>query len=188
MGKNYRNNDIVPTMNLEDTIKLNGYTYRLTQCEPCDNKCNNCIFGCDGHCCLLDNNNTLRNRADDLTSNCAHFAWGVYKLVKHGRGNSSTGGERPSNDAPSKQKILSGDTIRNINIQITLNEAREMYFSYNSTLKDLACRAFTPAEIEDVRKCTANIDLKTAKRLYHNCENAVRDFILSAFSKEELED
>lgn len=99
---------------------------------------------------------------------------------------SSTGVVNSKTDAAPKEPNT--NIKRHIDVVLTLDEARSWYYSMNPILKDLAVRAFTPAELEDVRKCTMNIDIKTAKRLYHNAENAVRDFVLSAFTKEELED
>lgn len=99
---------------------------------------------------------------------------------------SSTGVVNPKTDAAPKEPNI--NIKRHIDVVLTLDEARSWYYSMNPILKDLAVRAFTPAELEDVRKCTMNIDIKTAKRLYRNAENAVRDFVLSAFTKEELED
>lgn len=77
---------------------------------------------------------------------------------------------------------------RHIDVVLTLDEARNWYDSHNPILKDLAVRAFTPAELEDVRKCTMDVDIKTAKRLYRNAENVVRQFVLSAFTEDELKD
>lgn len=88
-----------------------------------------------------------------------------------------------TNDTPKEP-----DTYRkrHIDIILTLDEARNWYYSMNPVLKDLAVRAFTPAELEDVRICSCPIDIKTAKRLYRNAEKAVRQFVLSAFTEEEL--
>ena len=88
-----------------------------------------------------------------------------------------------TDDTPKEPNI---NIKRHIDVVLTLDEARSWYDSMNPILKDLAVRAFTPAELEDVRKCTMNVDIKTAKRLYRNAEKAVRDFVLSAFKEEEL--
>ena len=80
------------------------------------------------------------------------------------------------------------NTKRHIDVVLTLDEARNWYNSMNPILKDLAIRAFTPAELEDVRICSCPIDIKTAKRLYRNAEKAVRNFVLSAFTEDELKD
>lgn len=98
----------------------------------------------------------------------------------------STGVVNPKTDAAPKE--LNINIKRHIDVVLTLDEARSWYDSMNPILKDLAVRAFTPAELEDVRKCTMNIDIKTAKRLYRNAEKAVRDFVLSAFTENELKD
>lgn len=202
MGKNYKNKNVTPTMNIGDTINLGVYRYKLDECLPhSDNetKCNQCVFGIEGCCCLRDDDNTLKDRADELIANCERESTAIYKIVKavkanYSDGNSSTGvvnpntddaPKEPSNDAP---RVTKADTKRALTLELTLREARGYYYSHNPILKDIACRLFTPAELEDVRRCTIDIDIKTAKRLYRNAENAVRDFVLSAFSKEELED
>ena len=99
---------------------------------------------------------------------------------------SSTGVVNPNTDDTPKEPNT--NTKRHIDVVLTLDEARNWYYSLNPILKDLAVRAFTPAELEDVRKCTMDIGIKTAKRLYRNAEKAVRDFVLSAFTEEELKD
>lgn len=91
--------------------------------------------------------------------------------------------KEPSNDVP---RVTKADTKRTLTFELTLKEAREYYYSHNPVLKHIACRLFTPAELEDVRRCTINVDIETAKRLYRNAEKAVRDFVLSAFNEEEL--
>lgn len=190
-----------PTMNIGDTIKLNGYIYRLDKCVPhSDNetKCSQCIFGAKGRCCLRDDDNTLKDRADELITNCEREI-AVYKFIKvddlkiieadYSDGNSSTGVVNPStDDAPKEPKGLDKYTTRRFTKEVTLEEARNWFHSHNELLRDFATRIFTPAELEDVRKCTMNVDIKTAKRLYRNAENVVRDFVLSAFSEEELKD
>ena len=97
---------------------------------------------------------------------------------------SSTGVVNPNIDAAPKEPNT--NIKRHINIILTLDEARNWYDSHNPILKDLASIVFTPAELEDVRRCTMNVDIKTAKRLYRNAEKAVRDFVLSAFTEDEL--
>lgn len=99
---------------------------------------------------------------------------------------SSTGVVNPKTDAAPKEPNT--DIKRHIDVVLTLDEARSWYDSMNPILKDLAVRAFTPVELEDVRICSCPIDIKTAKRLYRNAENAVRDFVLSAFTEDELKD
>lgn len=189
MGKNYKNKNTTPTMNVGDTIKLNGYTYQLVQRNSGVNRCYNCIFGVDGRCCLFDDDNILKDKAEELNNNCLSIPWGVYKLVKFKHDDSSTGVVNPSTDAaPKEPKGLDKYTTRRFTKEVTLEEARNWYNSHNELLRDFATRIFTPAELEDVRRCTMDIDIKTAKRLYRNAENAVRDFVLSAFSEEELKD
>lgn len=90
-----------------------------------------------------------------------------------------------TDDAPKEPNT---NIKRHIDVVLTLDEARSWYDSMNPILKDLAVRAFTPAELEDVRKCTMNVNIKTAKRLYRNAEKAVRDCVLSAFTEDELKD
>lgn len=99
---------------------------------------------------------------------------------------SSTGVVNPNTDIAPKEP--DSYRKRHIDVVLTLDEARNWYYSMNPILKDLAIRAFTPAELEDVRKCTMNVDIKTAKRLYRNAEKAVRNFVLSAFIEDELKD
>lgn len=99
---------------------------------------------------------------------------------------SSTGVVNPKTDAAPKE--LDTYRKRHIDIVLTLDEARNWYYSMNPILKDLAIRAFTPAELEDVRICSCPIDIKTAKRLHRNAENVVRQFVLSAFTEDELKD
>lgn len=202
MGKNYKNKNVTHIMNIGDTITFNGYTYKLDECLPHpdnESKCNQCIFGFESSCCLRDDDNTLKDRADELIANCERKSTAIYKVVKaikanNSDGNSSTGVVNPSTDAAPKEpsntapRVIKANTKRSITFELTLKEAREYYYSHNPVLKDIACRLFTPAELEDVRRCTMNIDIKTAKRLYRNAESAVRDFVLSAFSEEELKD
>lgn len=186
-----------PTMNIGDTIELGVYTYKLDECLPHpdnESKCNQCVFGIEGCCCLRDDDNTLKYRADELIANCERESTAIYKIVKpikanYSDGNSSTGVVNPSIDDTSKEpKGLDKYTTRRFTKEVTLEEARNWYNSHNELLRDFATRIFTPAELEDVRICSCPIDIETAKRLYRNAENAVRDFVLSAFSKEELED
>lgn len=99
---------------------------------------------------------------------------------------SSTGVVDSNTDVTSKEPNT--DIKRHIDVVLTLDEARNWYDSHNPILKDLAVRAFTPAELEDVRICSCPIDIKTAKRLYRNAENVVRQFVLSAFTEDELKD
>ena len=191
-----------PTMNIGDTIKLGLYIYKLDECLPHpdnETKCNQCVFGIEGRCCLRDDDNAFKDRADEIIANCERESTAIYKVVKpikanYSDDNSSTGvvnpsiddaPKEPSNDTP---RVTKADTKRALTLELTLKEAREYYNSHNPILKDIACRLFTPAELEDVRRCTMNLDIKTAKRLYRNAENAVRDFVLSAFSEEELKD
>ena len=184
--------DSIPTMNIGDTIKLNGYTYKLEECIPHpdnETKCSQCIFGVlDGHCCLKDEDNVLKYKANELIANCERESTAVYRLIRaldldvH----SSTGVVDSNTDTAPKE--LNTNIKRHIDVVLTLDEARNWYYSINPILKDLAVRAFTPAELEDVRKCTMNVDIRTAKRLYRNAEKAVRDFVLSAFTEDELKD
>lgn len=98
----------------------------------------------------------------------------------------STGVVDSNTDDTSKEPNI--DIKRHIDVVLTLDEARNWYDSHNPILKDLAVRAFTPAELEDVRICSCPIDIKTAKRLYRNAEDVVRQFVLSAFTEDELKD
>lgn len=197
----------ISTMNIGDTIILGRYPYKLDECLPHpdnETKCNQCVFGIEGRCCLRNDDNALKDRADELIANCERESTAIYKVVKPIKSKiivkdnpddiSSTGVVNPSTDAALKEpsndtpRIINKNVKRHIDVALTLDSARNWYNSHIPILKDLACRAFTPAEIEDVRRCTMDIDIKTAKRLYRNAENAVRDFVLSAFSEEELKD
>lgn len=188
---------IAPTMNIGDTIELGLYTYKLDKCLPHpdnETKCNQCVFGVEGYCCLRNDDNTLKDRADELIANCERESTAVYKVVKpikvsYSDDNSSTGVvDSNTDDAPKEPKGLDKYTTRRFTKEVTLEEARNWFHSHNELLRDFATRVFTLAEIEDVRRCTMDVDIKTAKRLYRNAENAVRDFVLSAFSEEELKD
>ena len=182
----------IPVMNIGDTINLNGCKYKLEECIPHpdnETKCNQCIFGAlEGHCCLKDEDNILKYKANELIVNCERESTAVYKLIKANEldAHSSTGVVNPNTDNAPKEPNT--NIKRHIDVILTLDEARSWYYSMNPILKDLAVRAFTPAELEDVRKCTMNIDIKTAKRLYRNAEKAVRNFVLSAFTEDELKD
>lgn len=90
-----------------------------------------------------------------------------------------------TDDTPKEPNI---NIERHMDVILTLDEARSWYDSMNPILKDLAVRAFTSAELEDVRTCSCPIDIKTAKRLYRNAENVVKQFVLSAFTEDELKD
>lgn len=190
-----------PTMNIDDTIKLGLNVYKLAECLPHpdnETKCNQCVFGIEGRCCLRDDDNAFKDRADQLIANCERESRAIYKIVKvnskiivedNPDDISSTGVVNPSTDVALKEpKGLDKYTTRRFTKEVTLEEARNWFHSHNQLLRDFATRIFTLAELEDVRKCTMNIDIKTAKRLYRNAENAVRDFVLTAFSEEELKD
>ena len=99
---------------------------------------------------------------------------------------SSTGVVDSNTDATPKEPNINIE--RHVDVILTLDEARNWYDSHNAILKNLAVRAFTLAELEDVRTCSCPIDIKTAKRLYRNAENVVRQFVLSAFTEDELKD
>lgn len=201
-------------MKQQKKIKINKEEFNLVKTDNSAISCSVCVFGKEDKCkliyhqtdidaeeenemfriCQLDiqthwekvrDINDISEKEDD--SEAEKYADSFFepheKEDKHAN-ISSTGGESPVNNTP---RVTKADTKRSINIELTLKEAREYYDSHNPILKDIACRLFTPAELEDVRRCTMNIDLKTAKRLYRNAENVARDFVLSAFSKEELE-
>ena len=182
----------IPTINIGDTIELNGYKYKLEECIPHpdnETKCNQCIFGAlEGHCCLKDEDNILKDKANKLIANCERESRGVYRVIKalDLDAHSSTGVvDSNTNDTPKEPNT---NIKRHIDVVLTLDEARNWYDSHNPILKDLAVRAFTPAELEDVRICSCPIDIKTAKRLYRNAEDVVRQFVLSAFTEDELKD
>ena len=202
----------------DDDITIDGNKYYLIKSlnnSYIKFSCAGCVFINDGHCKLNDYKS--QNKIDKIIyEKCRNdkynYIWieaskvdlirpqdvkkeSVIKFNEEDMGKyrkedkyaiSSTGVvDSNTNDTPKEPNT---NIKRHIDVVLTLDEARSWYDSHNPILKDLAVRAFTPAELEDIRKCTMDVDIKTAKRLYRNAEAAVREFVLSAFTEDELKD
>lgn len=186
-------------MEINKIIKT-GDTFNLVPTLS-DSNCGVCAF-CNKEqcqCSLITHDTTMNSEEEDEMYNiCQAILHKHWEKVDNKEENmshiSSTGVVNPSPDAAPKEpsndapRVTKANTKRALTLELTLRKARDWYDSHNTILEDLALKAFTPAELKDVRRCTMNVDIKTAKRLYRNAENAVRDFVLSAFSEEELKD
>lgn len=202
----------------DDDITIDGNKYYLVKSLVNSNitySCAGCAFLNRGDCKLLDyksQNKISKDIYEKCRRNETNYVWieasrvdlvkpqdiGKESVIKFDREDmeeirdkdlhspSSTGVVDSNTDNTPKEPNI--NIKRHVDVVLTLDEARSWYNSMNPILKDLAVRAFTPAELEDVRKCTMDIGIKTAKRLYRNAEKAVRDFVLSAFTEEELKD
>ena len=200
----------------DDDLTIDGDTYYLVKSlvnDHIESSCEGCAFLNRGDCRLFVYRNqgkVSKSAYEKCKGNAANYIWiasnkvdlikpqdiGKESIIKFDEdmeelrdkdvhSHSSTGVVNPKTDAAPKEPNI--NIKRHIDVVLTLDEARSWYDSMNPILKDLAVRAFTPAELEDVRICSCPIDIKTAKRLYRNAESAVRQFVLSAFTKEELE-
>lgn len=202
----------------DDDIIINGDKYYLVKSlvnSHIKSSCAGCAFLNRGDCKLLMYENqgkVSKSTYKKCRDNTVNYIWiaaskvdlvkpqdiGKESIIKFDKedmeelrdkepySNSSTGVVDSNTDIAPKEPNT--NIKRHIDIILTLDEARNWYDSHNPILKDLASRVFTPAELEDVRKCTMNVDIKTAKRLYRNAEKVVRDFVLSAFTEDELKD
>ena len=202
----------------DDDLTIDGDTYYLVKSlvnGHTESSCEGCAFLNRGDCRLFVYRN--QGKVSKLTyekckGNAVNYIWiaankvdlvkpqdiGKESVIKFNEEDmeelrdkdayspSSTGVVDSNTDDTPKEPNT--NTKRHIDVVLTLDEARNWYNSMNPILKDLAIRAFTPAELEDVRICSCPIDIKTAKRLYRNAEKAVRNFVLSAFTEDELKD
>lgn len=184
---------------MENKRIKNGDIFNLVNTSSNNSDCDVCVFYNKGRCSLRNHDTNMsveeENKMFKMCRDSLRKHWekvdnkeeDVSHISSTGVVNPSTNAapKEPSNDAP---RVTKADTKRALTLELTLEEAREYYNSHNPILKDIACRLFTPDELEDVRRCIMYVDIETAKRLYRNAEKAVRDFVLSAFSEEELKD